>query len=126
MRAKHLDDVVVYQKAMAAADAVSALLERPIFCKDFDLRKQLSESSESVGPLIAEGFGQTTDRHLAVCLGRARGSSLETQAHLRRAVRKRFISQDELIEATTRYVEISKMLTSWMKYLRECDWNDRG
>ena len=111
---------------MDAADAVSALLERPVFSRDFDLKKQLSRSSECVGPLIAEGFGQTTDRHLSVYLGRARGSSLETQAHLRRALRKRFISQSELTEATMRYVEIAKMLTSWMKYLRDSDWNNRG
>ena len=125
MKAKNLDDVVVYQKAMDAADAVSALLKRPIFCKEFNLKKQLSESSESVGPLIAEGFGQTTDRHLAVFLGRARGSSLETQAHLRHALSKRAISPSELTELTGKYVEIVKMLTSWIGYLRDSDWKDR-
>jgi four helix bundle protein len=126
MKAKNLDDVVVYQKAMDSADAVSALLERPIFCKDFNLKKQLSEASECVGPLIAEGFGQTTDRHLATYLGRARGSSLEMLAHLRKALRKRFITKDEFAEFPTKYMEISKMLTSWMKYLRESDWDNRG
>ena|SRR5258706_2038823 len=125
MKAKNLDDIAVYQKAMDAAAAISALLERPIFCRDFDLRKQLSKSSGSVGPLIAEGFGQTTDRHLAVYLGRARGSSLETQAHLRHALRKKLISPIELTEATGKYVEITKMLTSWMTYLRDCDWDNR-
>jgi len=126
MKAKTLDEVLVYQKAMAAADAVSAILERPIFCNDFDLRKQLTESSESVGPLIAEGFGQTTDRHLAVYLGRARGPSLETQAHLRRALRKRFISQREQADLAARYLEIVKMLTRWRTYLRGTDWDNRG
>jgi four helix bundle protein len=126
MRAKNLDDVVVYQKAMTASDAVSALLERPIFCNDFNLKKQLSEASDCVGPLIAEGFGQTTDRHLATYLGRARGSSLEMQAHLRKALRKKFISKSELTDFTLRYVEIVKMLTSWMKYLRDSDWDNRG
>lgn len=126
MKAKNLDDVVVYQKAMDAGDAVSALLERPIFCKDFNLKKQLSEASDCIGPLIAEGFGQTTDRHLATYLGRARGSSLEMQAHLRKALRKKFISKGELTDFTLRYVEIVKMLTSWMKYLRDSDWDNRG
>jgi len=126
MRAKNLDDVVVYQRAMATGDAISALLERPSFCKDFNLKKQLSEASDCVGPLIAEGFGQTTDRHLATYLGRARGSSLEMQAHLRKALRKKFISKNEFADFTLRYVEIVKMLTSWMKYLRDSDWDNRG
>ncbi len=126
MKAKNLDDVVVYEKAMEAAGAVSAILERPVFCRNFDLKKQLSKSSECIGPLIAEGFGQTTDRHLAAYLGRARGSSLETQAHLRRALRERFISQIERTELADRYVVIVKMLTNWMNYLRDCNWDNRG
>src|SRR6266699_1072750 len=71
MKAKNLDDIVVYRKAMNGADAVSALLGQSAFSKDFDLKDQLSRSAGRIGPLIAEGFGQTTDRHLAVYLGRA-------------------------------------------------------
>jgi four helix bundle protein len=126
MIAKNLDDVLVYQKAIEAADAISALLKRPVFSKDFELRDQLSRSSGRIAPLIVEGFGQTTDRHLAVYLGRARGSSLETQAHLRRAIGEGFISQSELIAVGGRYDEIGKMLTSWIHYLRDCDWKNRG
>jgi four helix bundle protein len=80
MRAKNLEDVVVYREAIDVADAVSALLDRPPFRQDFDLVDQLSRSSSRIGPLIAEGFGQLTDRHLASYLGRARGSALETRA----------------------------------------------
>jgi hypothetical protein len=48
------------------------------------------------------------------------------QAHLRKALRKRLITKSELIELTLKYVEIVKMLTSWMKYLRDSDWDNRG
>ena len=37
MKAKNLDDVLVYRKAVTAADEVSAILKRPIFRKDFGL-----------------------------------------------------------------------------------------
>lgn len=126
MIAKNLDDVLVYQKAVRAADEVSALFKRPGFSKDYNLKDQLARSSSRVAPLIAEGFGQTTDRHLAVYLGRARGSSLETQTHLKRAFGEGFISEAELATVSGSFTEIGKMLTSWINYLRDCDWKNRG
>src|SRR5215475_14554131 len=60
-----LDDLLVYQKALAAAHAVSAIIDRPTFAKDYRLREQLSASSSRVPALIAEGFELKTDRHFA-------------------------------------------------------------
>ena len=124
--AKNLDDILVYQKAMKASEAVSAILERPKFSKDFNLKDQLSRSSSRVGPLIAEGFGQLTDRHVAAYLGRARGSSLETIGHLRKCLAKEFIIQSEHSQLVDMYDHIGRMLTKWINYLQESDWTDRG
>ena len=57
------------QESQAAARAVSALLEWSDFSRDFDLKGQLSRSSRRAPPLIAEGYGQLTDRHVASYLG---------------------------------------------------------
>jgi four helix bundle protein len=65
MKAKTLDDVLVYRKSILAADAVSALIERPALGRDFNLRDQMARSSSRTVALIAEGFGQLTDRHRA-------------------------------------------------------------
>lgn len=126
MRAKNLENVVVYRESIEAAAAVSAILSRPGFRRDCDLRNQLSRSSRRIPPLIAEGFGQLTDRHLANYLGRARGSALETRGHLQDAAGKRYISPDEHAKFDARYVTIGKRLTRWIQYLRETNWNDRG
>ena len=72
MKAKNLEDLVVYNEALVAEDAVSALLDRPGFSTDLNLRGQLDRSSSRIAPLIAEGFGQLTDRHVATYLARAR------------------------------------------------------
>jgi four helix bundle protein len=40
------------------------------FRKDYDLKDQLSRSSRRVAALIAEGFGQNTDRQSADCYAR--------------------------------------------------------
>jgi hypothetical protein len=53
MKAKNLDDVVVYKEALVAEDEVSAILERPIFSKDLNTKSQLDRSSSRVAPLIA-------------------------------------------------------------------------
>jgi hypothetical protein len=39
--ARNLDDILVYQKAMKASEAVSAILKRPNFNKDLNLKGQL-------------------------------------------------------------------------------------
>jgi four helix bundle protein len=126
MRARNLQDLRVYRKALVSADEVSALLKRPAFSKDFHLKDQLSRSSSRVAPLIAEGYGQLTDRHLAVYLGRARGSVLETIGHLSKALSEQFIGDSEHAQVAEMYDHIGRMLTRWISYLQASGWKDRG
>ena len=102
--------MLVYQKSLALADEVSVLLKRPSRQKDFKLRDQLGASSESVPSLIAEGFGQKTDRLFAAHLYRARGSSKEKE-------------RDSL---QARYNEVEKMLTGLANHLIREDRRQRG
>jgi four helix bundle protein len=126
MKAKNLDDVLVYRKALVAAIKVSAILERPVFRKDLNLKDQLSRSSGRVAPMIAEGFGQNTDRQTADYFARARGSALESRGHLEDALGKELISTAEKAHLASKYTEISKMLTPWINYLQRCNWKSRG
>jgi four helix bundle protein len=77
MRAEKLEDLLIYVKALEGIDAVSPLLQRPKMIRDFDLHKQLSESTGKIPGHFGEGFGQGTDRHFAHYLVIARGSALE-------------------------------------------------
>ena len=124
--AKSLDELLVYQKALKAADEVSKLLERNVFEKDFRLRQQLGASSERVASLIAEGFALKTDRHFASYLYQSRGSSKETRTQLRVALGRKYLTGDELTAHQDRYVEIEKMLTGLIHYLNREDWEQRG
>jgi len=126
MKAKNLSDVLVYQKAVVASDEVSAFLKRPAFRKDFDLKDQVSRSSSRVAALIAEGFGQITDRQTADYYGRARGSAYETLTHLITAKGREHITQEELQQTGDKYIEITKMLTPWINYLQRSNWRQRG
>ena len=126
MKAKNLSDVIVYRKAIEAADEVSAILRRPEFRRDVDLKDQLSRSSSRVAALIAEGFGQITDRQTADYYGRARGSAYETQTHLVTAKGRDYITEDELAKTGGKYLEMTKMLTPWINCLQRCNWRQRG
>jgi len=124
--AKRVQELLVYQKALKAADAVSAILTREDFSKDRRLRDQLGASSERVASLISEGFPQSTDRHFAEYLYRARGSSNEVRTQMRVAHGRNWVNVQELSEVTGRYEEIAKMLTGLIKHLRRENRRHRG
>jgi four helix bundle protein len=126
MKAKNLDDVLVYRKAISADDEISALMKRPEFGKDLDLRSQLSRAAGRVAPMIAEGFGQNTDRQMADYYAKARGSAYECRGHLAKASGAGFITTEESQKLSNKYLEISKMLTPWINYLQRCNWKSRG
>ena len=125
MRAEKLEDLLVYTKALEGIDAVSPLLKRPKLMRDFDLHKQLSESTGNIPGHIGEGFGQGTDRHFAHYLVIARGSALEARGHLATARRREYISCDEEITVSGLYQDLADMLKGFIAYLRRSDFKDR-
>jgi four helix bundle protein len=124
--AKRVEDLLVYQKALEAADEVSAILKRQAFERDFRLRSQLGASSERVASLMAEGFGQKTDRHFAHYLYTSRGSSSETRTQLRVALGRGHITPVEMDCLSAQYNEIERMLTGLIKHLNREDRRQRG
>jgi len=119
MRVSRVEDLVVYQKALAAADAVSALLKRPDFSKDFDLKDQLGNSSSRVPALIAAGFEQKSDRHFAHDLHLAKGSAKESKMHLRVAMTRGYASESARLAGD--YEEIKRMLDGLIEHLERDD-----
>jgi four helix bundle protein len=126
MRAKCVEELQVYQKAIAAADAVSAIVKRQCFQRDCKLRDQLADSSDAVPSLIADGFPQSTDRYFAQFLYRAKGESSETRTHLRVSWGRDYITEKELLALCDRYNEIEKMLTGLIRHLERENRRHRG
>jgi hypothetical protein len=124
MCAKCVEELLVYQKALEASHAVSAILKRSGFDKDLRLRDQLGASSERTVSAIAEGFSQSTDRHFASYLYRSRGfeqrdqnaaqSRVESRLHHRRRNKRPFGS-----------VGNRQMLTGLIAHLRREDRQSR-
>jgi four helix bundle protein len=123
--AKSVEELLVYQKAIEAAAAVSAIIQRDSFKRDPRLRDQLGSSSERVASLISEGFEQSTDRHFAQYCYRSRGSSRETRTQLVVAVQRHHISEAERVPVADRFEEIAKMLTGLIGHLETEDRKHR-
>jgi four helix bundle protein len=124
--AKRLDELPVYNKALAFCDAVSAILGSPGLRRDWKLRNQISDASDSITANIEEGFEQGTDRAFARYLTISKGSLAETLGHLRRARKKKYLSNAEVAAAATQGETLGRMLGGFIKYLHRCDWKDRG
>ena len=125
MKAKTLEDLQVYRKALEGVAAVSPILQQLTVRKDFDLHDQLAESSGNIPGHIAEGFGLLTDRHFAHYLGIARGSAQETRGHLATALQKEHISEDDEQRVSALYRDLCNMLRAFIEYLRRSDFRDR-
>ena len=116
---------MIYTKALEGIVAASPLLARPKFIKDFDLHKQLSESTGKIPGQIGEGFGQGTDRHFAHYLFIAKGSALETRGHLATAHLREYISREEEIQVSGLYQDLPDMLAGFIEHLRRSDRKNR-
>jgi four helix bundle protein len=123
--AKSVEELQVYQKAVAAAAEVSAIIQRPSFNRDHRLREQLGSSSERVASAISEGFEQSTDRHFAQYCYRSRGSSREARTQLVVAVQRTHITEPERLRISDQYEEIAKMLTGLIDHLEKQDRKHR-
>jgi four helix bundle protein len=118
--AKNLEELLVYQNAVRAGDAISALLKLPGFRNQWKLTSQLGDAADSVQSNISEGFGRS-NRLFMQFLDFARGSANEVRAHLATARGRGCITSRTQRAMDQRYEVIGKMLTRLIQYLRRRD-----
>jgi four helix bundle protein len=75
---------------------------------------------------MVEGFEQGTDRAFANFLTHSKASVAEVRQRPKQAHLKRYITLRELQTVLVLGEALSKMLGGFIKYLRRCDWRDRG
>ena len=124
--ANKIEDLPIYSKVEAFWSAVNALLERPAFGRDRDLRDQISRANDSIPANMVEGFEQGSDRAFANFLTHSKASLAEVLNRLRIAYFKRVITAAELQRRLAAGEELGKMLGGFIKYLRRTDWKHRG
>ena len=76
--------------------------------------------------ILAEGFGQQSDRQFARYLFIARGSAHEVRAHLSVAHARKYLESDDVSDLAGKYDEIARMLTGLIRYLLASGRKQRG
>jgi four helix bundle protein len=122
--AKTVEELLVYQKALAAAQELWRVIEVPAF-RDPDLKGQLNRASVRVVSDISEGFEQKTDRHFARYLYDSKGGTREIRTQLIIAASRRYIAEEDTKRVGDMYVEIGRMLSGLIRRLERDDWKDR-
>jgi four helix bundle protein len=124
--AKRIEDLPIFQRATEFCVAVTALLDRPAFCRDWKTRSQISEASDSVTSNMCEGFEQPTDDAFSHYLYVSKGSVAEILTRLATAEEKGYISAPELASFTASGEALGKMLGGFIKYRARPGFKDRG
>jgi four helix bundle protein len=91
---EHLDDLYVYQEAVAVGEEVWAEVAQWKFFEKDVIGKQLVEAADSISANIAESYGRTGTKDVVNFLMYARGSLYETKDRLQKAIRRRLIQPD--------------------------------
>ena len=116
---KRFEDIAAWQKARELSRIIYALTNQPKFGRDFGLRDQIRRAAVSILSNIAEGYERDSgDRDFRHFLSLAKGSAGEVRSQLYVALDAGHITQPEFDEASRLVTEVSRMLKSFMAYLR--------
>jgi len=124
--AQTLQELPVFLKAQEFSVAVAAMIARPSFGRNRKLHDQIADANESILANMAEGFEQSSDAVLASYLYTSKGSVAEVMVRLKGAERRGWVTPAEYSQCASQGEEIQRMLGGWIRYLRRCDFKDRG
>lgn len=112
------EDLKVWQKARVLNIQIYKLSNKGSFSRDFGLRDQIRRASISVISNIAEGFERNGNKEFNQFLSIAKASAAEVRSQLYVAKDLEYISNEEFNEVVNDLIEVSKMLSGLMSYLK--------
>ena len=121
-----IEDFEVWKVADAFWSAVNAIISKPSFGKEFDLRDQVKDAIDSVLSNLSEGFEQPTDRGFARYVYHSKGSTAEACTRLQIARRRGLVSPDELRSLRAQGDEVRRLANGLIKYLMKTPNRRRG
>ena len=89
-----MEDIRVYQEAVAIGEAIWAEVATWKFYEKAVIGRQLVAAADSISANIAESYGRTGTKDVINFLIYARGSMYETKDWLQKAIRRKLIDPD--------------------------------
>ncbi|OGY53221.1 MAG: four helix bundle protein [Candidatus Buchananbacteria bacterium RIFCSPLOWO2_01_FULL_40_23b] len=114
MKIEKFEDIVAWQKSKDLTLTMYSLFSGS---RDFSFRDQIQRAAISVMNNIAEGFERRTNKELKSFLFFAKGSCGEARSMLYLALSLKYISEEDFKKNYDLSVEISKMLSGFIKTL---------
>ena len=115
---KRFEDINVWKEARELCKLVFTLTCKEQFSHDFKFIGQIRGSSGSIMDNIAEGFERGGNKEFIQFLFIAKGSCGELKSQLYRALDNCYIESSEFDCSFNKADEVSKLLSSFIKYLR--------
>jgi four helix bundle protein len=108
-----------WQRARDLTKRVYQISSEGQFARDFGLRDRMRKACISIMSNIAEGFERSGTKEFIQFLSVAKGSVGEVRSQLYVALDQKYISEALFEQLTGEAMEISRMLSGLMKYLRK-------
>ncbi len=118
---ERFEDIDCWKKARELTRSIYSISLGGGFSKDFALRDQLRRASISILSNIVEGFERDGNKEFLQFLSIAKGSCGEARAQLYVALDQEYISEAQFRSISEMAVEISRMLSGLIKYLKQSD-----
>jgi four helix bundle protein len=116
---ERFEDLEAWKLARALTALVYTCSGVGKFGHDFALRDQIRRAAISIVSNIAEGFERDGDKEFIQFLSMAKGSCGEVRAQLYLALDQKYISEAEFQDLTTKAIQLSRMISGLIRYLRQ-------
>jgi four helix bundle protein len=120
-----LEEIESWKKSRELTKSIYRISLRERFFRDFGLRDQIRRAAVSILSNIAEGFERDGDKEFIQFLSLAKASCGELRAQLYVALDQKYISDDEFSALMNSAIEISRMISGLIKYLKQSGMQGR-
>jgi four helix bundle protein len=118
MKAKSIEELLVWQRARELVNNVYSLTKKQNFRRDFSLVDQIRRATISVMSNIAEGYERGSNTEFIQFLYIAKASCGEFRTQLLIALDQGYINKEELEKAKELALKVSGMLSNFISYLK--------
>ncbi len=126
MKIERFEDIEAWQLARELTRTVYGLAKKPLFAKDYGLKKQIQNAAGSSMHNIAEGFDSETNPEFIRFLRYAKRSCTEVQSELYLALDEEYISSDEFKETFELAGRTRAAVRGFINYLKKFEEHNRA
>ena len=118
---KKFEDIIAWQLANELSREIQRIARNTALSKDFKLRDQILDASDSIGNNIAEGYGRSGNREFIQFLHIAQGSCMETKSQLKTVLSREYIQEEEFHSLDFLCYRVGRAISKLILYLQSSD-----